>query len=327
MADLFFYEAFEEEAEAIKRNLPSHLEAGFTWKTIQEAGHDTPPAPMISIRTQSVIPDAWAGRIESLLSRSTGYDHVQSFIERTGADIACGYLPLYCNRAVAEQALLMWMALLRLLPRQIEQFRQFDRDGLTGRECLGKTLAVVGVGNIGTEVVKIGQGLGMEVLGVDIVERHDFVDYVGIDEALSRAHVVVCAMNLTEDNRAYFNHDRLKRVARGAVFVNIARGEMSPSRDLLRLLEEGILAGVGLDVFNKERELAVALREGSSDQVKDDAAAALELGERRDVILTPHNAFNTRESVERKAEQSIEQAVRFLEAGAFLWPVPEGIEG
>ena len=98
----------------------------------------------------------------------------------------CGYLPRYCNRAVAEQVLLMWLALLRRLPRQVQQFHRFERDGLTGAESQGKTLAVVGVGNIGAEVVKIGKAMDMEVLGVDIVERHDFVHYVEIDEALSR---------------------------------------------------------------------------------------------------------------------------------------------
>ncbi|MHC4945804.1 MAG: NAD(P)-dependent oxidoreductase [Planctomycetota bacterium] len=322
MADLFFYEAFEEEAEAIKRYLPSHLDAGFTWKTIQEEGHDAPPAPLLSIRTQSGIPDTWAGRFESLLTRSTGYDHVRSFLDRTGAEPACGYLPLYCHRAVAEQTLLMWLALLRLLPRQVEQFQRFERDGLTGAECQGKTLAVVGVGNIGSEVVKVGQAMEMEVLGVDIVERHDFVDYVTIDEALARADVVVCAMNLTQENRGYFDYARLKQARAGAIFVNIARGEMSPSRDLLRLLDEGILAGVGLDVFNEEKDLAMALRGGFAEEVKGDAGAALALGERRNVILTPHNAFNTRESVERKAEQSVQQAIHFLEHGRFLWPVP-----
>jgi D-lactate dehydrogenase len=323
MTDVYFYEAFEEEAEAIRAHLPDHMDAGFTWKTIQEAGHDTPPARLVSVRTQSRIPLAWARGLGGLLSRSTGYDHVRRWITSAARSVPCGYLPLYCHRAVAEQALLLWMALLRKLPRQVEQFRAFARDGLTGAEFGGRVLAVVGVGNIGSEVVRIGEALGMEAIGVDLVKRHDFVRYVSIDEALARADVLVCAMNLTPENTGYFHYGRLRRAKRGVVFVNIARGEMSPAADLLRLLEEGRLGGAALDVFEKEDALAVALRGGGGDTAPADAMPVLALSRRTDVILTPHNAFNTKESVGRKAEQSIRQVLHFLERGYFLWPVPD----
>ena len=148
--DAFFYEAFEEEAAALRRYLPPQVRAGFTWKTIQEAGDAEPPAPLISIRTQSALPAAWTGKVRGIVSRTTGFDHL------VGIQIPYGYLPHYCSRAVAEQAILLMMALLRKLPQQTGQFPKFHRDGLTGRECAGKKLLVVGVGDIGLEIVKIG---------------------------------------------------------------------------------------------------------------------------------------------------------------------------
>ena len=319
--DIFFYEAFEEETEALTRALPERLSAGYTWKTVQESRDTAPPAPLVSIRTQSRIPEAWADRLTGILSRSTGYDHVLAYLEACGVDIPCGHLPLYCNRAVAEQAMLMWMALLRKLPIQTDRFARFARDGLTGGECLGKTLLVVGVGNVGFEVVKIGRGLGMDVLGIDIVERHPSVTYVSIDEGLAKADIIVCCMNLTEENREYFHYERLKKAGKGVLFINVARGEMSPSRGLLRLLDEGHLGGVGLDVYDRESELAVSLRSGR-ELSSDEILATLELHKRSDVILTPHNAFNTREALLRKAEHSVAQVVGFLEHGQFRWPVP-----
>ena len=322
MCDVYFYEAFEAEADALERGL-GDLRAGMDWRTIQEAGHATPPAPVISIRTQSAIPLAWAAQLRAVLTRSTGYDHVKAYRSAAGrADLACGYLPLYCNRAVAEQAALLWMALLRKLPRQTGAFATFHRDGMTGRECQGRGLAVVGVGNIGAEVARIGRGLGMAVVGVDLAETRDDIEYVSLDEALGRADVVVCCMNLTPDNVGYFGYERLRRFRRGAVFVNVARGEMGPARDLLRALEQGMLGGVGLDVYNDEPELAVALRAGGAPP-SDEARAAVELSRRADAILTPHNAFNTQEAVERKAGQSIEQARRVLAGDGFSWPVPD----
>jgi len=63
MPDVFFYEAFKEEREAIRSRLPANISADLTWKTIQETRHTAPPAPVISIRTQSVIPPDWASQL------------------------------------------------------------------------------------------------------------------------------------------------------------------------------------------------------------------------------------------------------------------------
>lgn len=319
--DVFFYEAFAEERTAIESSCPDFVRASYSPKTIQEAGHAAPPARIISIRTQSIIPAAWAADLDAILTRSAGYDHLTAYLDRTNARILCGYLPKYCVQAVAEQAMLLWTALLRKLPQQIRQFDNFHRDGLTGHECLGKTMLIVGVGNIGHQIAVIAQALGMKVLGVDIVRRHKDIDYIAFEDGLPQADIIVCAMNLTAQNRGYFNFDKMSQTKRGAVFVNVARGECSPSVDLLRLLEENKLAGVGLDVFNCESELAVALREGQKSSSRD-TLATMELRKRNDAILTPHNSFNTEEAVKRKAEQSIEQIAHFLKHKAFLWPIP-----
>ncbi|NCC52385.1 MAG: hydroxyacid dehydrogenase [Spartobacteria bacterium] len=322
MPDVIFYEAFEEESAAIRAQVADQFEAVYTYKTIQEEGDTIPPAPIISIRTQSDLPLAWGGDV-ALLSRSAGYDHLTAYRAAAGRpDIPCGYLPLYCARAVAEQAMLHWMGLLRKLPKQIAQFNTFHRDGITGSECMEKILLVVGVGNIGYEIVCLGMALGMFVWGVDLVERYEDVEYVDIDEGLAQADIIVCAMNLTERNRAYFNYERLSRAKPSAIFVNIARGEMSPPGDLLRLLEENRLGGVGIDVYDRENEFAVILRENRS--CEDSGFVAVRtLSKRLDTIFTPHNAFNTVEAVERKAAQSVEQILHFMRDGAFKWPVPD----
>ena len=319
--DIFFYEAFAEEEQALQRHLPMEMTASFSRDTVQESGHEVPPADFISIRTQSVIPESWSDRIRAILTRSTGFDHVASYRTATGTRARAGYLPLYCSRAVAEQALLLWLGLMRRIRLQMAHMKGFDRDGLTGSECADKTLVVVGVGNIGIEVCRIGEALGMEVIGVDIVERHDPIRYMSIDAALPLADIIVCAMNLTDRNPGYFSYDLLKTAKPGSVFVNIARGEFARASDLLRLLQEGRLAGVGLDVYENEGEFAVALRSGT-DRIDNSMQALLELACHDRAILTPHNAFNTVESVERKALQSMQQAEHFLKHGDFIWKVP-----
>ncbi len=320
---VYFYEAFEEEQELLKQHLPPNIDAGFSRKTIQEEQHQKPPADVISIRTQSKLPLAWSPQLKGVLSRSTGYDHLIQFrTQSKNNHLELGYLPVYCHRAVAEQAIMMAMALMRKLPQQMQQFYRFERDGLSGSEVQGKKLIVVGVGNIGYQVVNIGRSLGMETLGVDIVQRHDDVSYIDTDVALQLADIIVCAMNLTEQNKAYFNLELFKTAVRQPVFINIARGEMSPIDDVLKALKKGYLRGAALDVYEDEPILAHDLRAGvQSNQSR--AEAVMQLAQRKDVILTPHNAFNTIEAVQRKARQAIEQIQHFIDEGAFKWTVPD----
>lgn len=320
--DVFFYEAFAEEAPAIAAALPTRVRAGFTSETIQASQHSSPPAPLISIRTQSSVPEKWLTSLRGVLARTTGYDHLLPLQRSGGPALAC--LDEYCSRAVAEQAALLWMALLRKLPLQISQFVRFDRDGLTGGECAGRTLSIFGVGRIGYEISRIGKGLAMRVIGVDPVQRHPDVEYLDPAAALAVADVVVCSMNLTPSNHNYFSARLLKSCRQGALFINVARGELAPVSDLRAALDAGTLGGLGLDVFEDEPTLADALRRGSRSPLNEEAGQLRALAARPNVILTPHNAFNTREAVERKACQSADEVIRFLEHGQFSRPLHTG---
>ncbi len=310
--DVFFYEAFEEEEKSLKTFIGSRFSYEMTDKTIQETGHTTPPARFISIRTQSVIPAEWSDKLDGVQSRSTGYDHLKKYLETIVKPLPCGYLEEYATRAVAEHAIMLMMSLMRRLPRQIIQFKNFDRDGLTGGECAGKNLLVVGVGRIGSEIVKIATALGMNVRGVDIVQRHKEVYYVNKEEGLAWANIVICAMNLTQDNHGYFNYDLLKHAHPGIIFVNIARGEHAPVADLLSLVKENHIGGLGLDVYENEPNIAVALR-SKHPNTYPEAQMIKELLQYPNVLFTPHNAFNTKEAVQRKSQFSIDDILYFLE--------------
>ena len=320
--EVFFYEAFKEEERELRKFLPENIKSGFTWKTIQESGHSVPPAKLISTRTQSNFPVEWNNELTGILSRSTGYEHLLEYRKITQSCIQLGYLPLYCHRAVAEHAMMLWMSLLRKLNQQQINFNTFHRDEITGYECENKILLIVGVGNIGGQLIKIGKGLGMKIICVDIDKKYADENYLSIEEGLSNADIVVCSMNLTEKNRNYFNYDLLKKAKRNLIFINISRGELSPSSDLLRLIEENHLGGVWLDVFNYEKELVSVLSENKTSH-NPEVLATLELIKKPNVIFTPHNAFNSYEAIERKASQSIEQVVNFLNTGKFKWSVTD----
>lgn len=321
MIDVMLYEVFKEEEEAIKKFLPGSVSAQFTNKTIQEDGKKDPPAGLISIRTQSRIPGHWAKSIKGVLTRSHGFDHLLAFQRECRGEVALGYLESYCARAVAEQAVLTMMALLRKLKKQIKNFDAFDREGLTGLECLGRNVLVAGVGCIGGEIVDIVKGLRMNVKGFDIDQRLDDLSYVSLDEGLQWADVVFCALPLTKDTEKIFSYQALSKVGPGLFFINISRGEISPVEDLKRLLDDNILGGISLDVYSQEDVLAHGLRRDPKNKTSAEQII-LELSRREQVLFTPHNAFNTQEAVKRKAAQSAEAIGCHVKHGVFPCPIP-----
>lgn len=314
--DVVFYEIFAEEREVITKHLPADLNAVFYERTIQEERHPEPEARLISTRTQSVIPESWLPNLDAVLSRSTGYDHLSYLLDQ---NLQLGYLPSYCARSVAEHALLLWTCLLKKLPEQIDSFKCFNRSGITGMELMGRRMLVIGVGNIGSEIVQIATALGMQAHGLDLAEKHSGVTYIAADADLSVYDIFVCAMNLTDANRDYFDQSFFDRVKNGCLFINVARGEMSPHAVLLKNLQTGKLGGVGLDVFDDEQDLATQLRHKT--WLTEDAQLLLDMSELPNVILTPHNAFNTVEATARKAEQTVQQVTGFLKNREFVWPV------
>lgn len=322
-SDVVFFEAFDEEQELLRKICPAHVKAEFTPLTIQEACLSKAPSRVISIRTQSKIPAAWKESLDGILTRSTGFDHIREYQKETKARTGLGYLPSYCSRAVAEQAVLMMLALMRKLAVQQQYFSHFHRNGLTGQECQDKKLLIVGVGNIGAEIVDIAHGLRMKVAGADIDHKLPSLEYIDLVPGLAWADVVMCTAALTDETKNMLNYDTLRRMKTGTIFINVARGEISPLKDLKRLMDEKILGGLGLDVYEDEHVIAHDLRADKQSAVSELASVALELSQRTNVIFTPHNAFNTREALARKADQAMESVVLFLAENKFPFPIPE----
>jgi phosphoglycerate dehydrogenase-like enzyme len=162
----------------------------------------------------------------------------------------------------------------------------------------------------------------MNVRGVDPEHKINDLDYVKLSDGVSWADVIVCAAPLTDETRGMLNYDVLKDTRPGAVLINVSRGEISPIKDLNRLLSEKILGGIGLDVYEHEGLLAASLRSGERG-ANESIRRIQELKDRPNVLFTPHNAFNAQEALERKAEQSIESVTLFLEKKTFPYPVPD----
>ena len=294
MYDVVFCEVFSEEESILRELLPNSINAYFTKKTFQEENVE---GKLLCIRTQSKVPE-----YSNVISRSTGINHLDN---HKGIKTN---IPNYSTTAVAEHAIMLMMCLLKNLKKQLNNVKSFDRDNLTGRECLNKTVLIAGVGKIGYEISKICKAFGMNVIGVDIFKNYGDINYMDINEGIPKSDVIICSMNLN-NNEGYFNYNLLKNSKKRAVFVNISRGEISPMSDILKLLDENHLGGVALDVFSDESNLYVS---GGNDNVFQD------LLKRDNVLFTPHNAFNSEEALRRKCEYTVKYVVGFLENEKFI---------
>lgn len=311
MLKIKFYEAFEEEEALLRSLLPGHISADYTPQTIQESSDREPVSEVACIRTQSIIPAEWGGKINGLLTRSQGFNHLEEYKKTNKFSLPCGYLGDYCSVAVAEHAIMVSAALLKKFKPQLSQFKSFQRDGLTGRQWKDKNALVIGVGKIGVRIAGLAKALGMNVKGVDIVKRFNDVSYISLSEGINWADIVFCAAILTDDTKRMLTYELFSQTKKRPILVNVSRGEITPLNDMKRLLDEGVLGGLGLDVFEGEEDLACGLRN------KREGSPCFDLSLRDNVVFTPHNAFNTSEALQVKVEKTIDSIKRFVETGSF----------
>ena len=201
-------------------------------------------------------------------------------------------------------------------------FRSFSLDGLTGFDLKEKTLGVVGAGKIGLHVIKIGRGFGMRVLAYDTF-RNSFLrellgfEYVGLDELLAESDIVTLHMPYSAAAHHFMDRARFRKMKRGALFINTARGRLVDTEALLEALESGQVGGAGLDVVEGEELIQ------EEEQLLDTKTQSLEklqavvrthvLFRQENVIFTPHNAFNSHEALQRILDTTVENIRGFAE--------------
>jgi D-lactate dehydrogenase len=235
-----------------------------------------------------------------ITTRSTGYDHIDvAAAERRGITV--------CNApavgpSVAEHAFALLLAAARRLPHALESRTRGTTlpSELMGFELHGKILGVVGAGRIGRQCIQIGRGFGMRALAFDAHPDPvaDF-PYVGLEELLETADVVLLACPLTPNTRRFISAPEFAQMKPGAILVNVARGEVLDTGALLGALEGGRLGAAALDVLEGE-ELPTDLSSFTPDPTKAITSARNAAVRRHPrAVVTPHVGFYTKEAWER----------------------------
>jgi len=258
--------------------------------------------------------------LKLVITRSTGFDHIDlTACEERGILVA--NVPNYGENTVAEHAFSLILALSRKIIPSVDKVRhgEFNVDGLRGFDLFGKTIGIIGTGKIGARVASIAHGLGMEIIGYDINQNQSLIKdfslkYVTLDELLANSDVISLNMRHTAETHHLIKKETLAKIKKGAILVNTARGGLIDTPELLPALENGTLAGVGLDVLEDEGSIKEDMQILSKHFPKRSMMVSLAnniLMRRPNVIITPHNAFNSDEALERIMDTTIENIRAF----------------
>lgn len=258
-----------------------------------------------------------------IASRSTGVDHIDLEYCRDHEITVCN-VPSYGDNTVAEHVFALLLAISHRLIDAVDRTRKgdFTSEGLQGFDLLGKTLGVIGTGSIGRYVIQIAKGFGMEVLASDPKPDEAYAgktgfDYVPMQELLARSDIVTVHVPGSDATRHLLGADEFAAMKSGAVLINTSRGTVVDVHALLQSLVDGRLRAAGLDVLPEEpviREEAELLRAVFTRQ--HDLSRLLAdhvLLHMRNVVITPHSAFNTREAVLRILDTTRENITAFAD--------------
>jgi D-3-phosphoglycerate dehydrogenase len=201
----------------------------------------------------------------------------------------------YGDTAVAEHTIALMFAAARDVARMDREVRGGIWTPQEGVQLFGKTLGVIGLGGIGSEVARMGKGLGMDVIGWNRTRRAG-VTLVDIETLLAKSDIVSLNLVLNDETRGFLSKERIAHMKPGALLVNTARGALVDEAALLDALKSGHIRHAGLDVFHAE-------------PLKADHP----LTKLPNVTLTSHAAFRTMEAsmtLLRRAIDIVKQIVR-----------------
>ncbi len=247
-------------------------------------------------------------KLKFIATRSRTFDHIDlEYCNQNGIVIA--NVPAYGGDTVAEHVFSLLLCLSRHIPQAAQRTREgdFSAQGLQGFDLNGKTMGIIGTGAIGMRTAAVAKAFGMNVLGYDISPRHLIAEasgltYTSLEKLLSESDVISLHVSNYPQNRRLLSEKEFTLMKNGVVIINTSIGAAIDIKALLQAMTSGKVSAAGLDVLPDEsaiHEDAEFLRESFS--AKYDAETLLAshaLLHHKNVIVTPHIAFYTKETIE-----------------------------
>lgn len=261
--------------------------------------------------------------LKLICTRSTGYDHID-LNECKNRGIKVAYVPGYGDNTVAEFTFGLILNLTRKIYQAIDQIKEtesFSLKDLRGIDLKNKNLGVIGTGRIGKEVIKIAKGFSMNVLAFDLFPDNNFaqqyqIHYTTLENLLKESDIITLHCPYNQSTHHLINENNISLIKKGSYLINTARGAITQTKAIVKALNENILAGYATDVLEEEAEI--------KNETSYLAKEFLESGDLKtllydhilmkmsNVLVTPHNAFNTIEALKRILSTTIENIECFL---------------
>jgi D-lactate dehydrogenase len=323
-----FFETPKSEEKYLRRILGKKYRLLFFAAPLHEAPFEEfSVADAVSVFIYSQLTAETIRRMPALAliaTRSTGFNHIDIDAAAARGIPVCN-VPYYGENTVAEHTFALILSLSRNIHKAyVRTIRNdFSLAGLQGFDLKGKTLGVIGAGSIGLHVIRMAKGFGLNVVAFDVKQNHFLAEtldfsYVPLDDLLHRSDIITLHCPSNAGTRGMLNMETIRRVKKGALFINTARGDLIETGALHFALNTGIFAGAGLDVFEGE-ELVKDENQMLTRNVPVEKLQALLqkniLLKMENVILTPHMAFDSVEAVERILQTTADNIAAF-ERGA-----------
>lgn len=283
---------------------------------------------IISIFVDSTLDEATLSKFPNLkmiAARSTGYDNIDlSYCQNR--NIVVSTVPSYGENTVAEFAFGLILCLSRKIYQGVDRIREtgkFDFEGLQGFDLQGKTLGVVGTGRIGRHSIRIAKGFEMKVVAYDPYPNQEFAkaadfSYVTFQEILAQSDIITIHVPFTKETTHLFNEQTFNMMKKGAYLINTSRGGVVDTQALIIALKNGQVGGAGLDVLEEEGaikdELSFLVKGSTEEHNIRTILANHILIDMPNVVITPHNAFNTTEALQKILDTTVKNIAAFLKS-------------
>lgn len=260
-------------------------------------------------------------QLKLITTRSTGFDHIDLKVCKKKKIMVCN-VPFYGENTVAEHTFALILSLSRNIHKSyVRTLRNdFSIEGLKGFDLKGKTLGVIGTGHIGACVIKMAKGFNMNVLAFDIIKNKELAKeldfkYVAFDQVLKNSDIITLHVPYNKQTHHLINKQTIKKIKKGAVLINTARGGIADTESLIWALDQGILSGLGLDVLEGEKlikEEKQLLYDKKNLEVLAELVKGHILLAKDNVVFTPHIGFYSEEALVRIIETTIENIKKYL---------------
>lgn len=267
--------------------------------------------------SESVLKELSKNGVKYIASRSAGYNNVNMAVAtELGIKVSNASYSPNCVADYTVMLILMAIRKMKSIMKRVE-INDYSLSGIQGKEMHNLTFGIIGTGRIGISTVRNLSGFGGNILAFNTSEKDEIkglVEYVSLNELIERSDVISLHLPLLENTKHLLNEESFKKMKKGVVIVNTARGELINTTDLIASIDNNHIGAVAIDVL--EGELGIFHVNCQNDHITHHQLSILK--SYNNVIVSPHASFYTDQAVSDMVEVALISIKSFAKTGGSL---------